>query len=186
MQVLIISLLTFASVARGQSAWNCDKAHSAISFTVRYLGISNVSGTFDRYEGNITPRGDDFSDASITFKVEAASINTGLGARDKHLRTPDFFDAEKHPTLTFRSTSFRKQGKDGYLLEGDMTIRGVTKRMTFQVVHGGKAKDGYGNERAGFTITEKIKRSDFGIIGGKGIVGDEVKFTLDLNFIRGK
>lgn len=184
--ILIISLLTIGSKAISQVKWNCDKVHSSVKFTVRYLGISNVSGTFDAFEGSITSAKEDLTDATIEFRIEANSINTGISARDNHLRSADFFDVAKFPSLSFRSTSFRKQGKDKYKLEGDMTIRGVTKRMTFTATYGGIAKDNYGNERAGFTLTDKVKRSAFSINGGKGIVGDEVTFNLDLNFIRQK
>jgi polyisoprenoid-binding protein YceI len=181
----IVALIGFLNNVQAQSTWNVDPSHSSISFSVGYLGISNVIGNFKTYQGSINTTNADFTDAKISFGVDVNSINTEVEARDNHLKSPDFFDVAKYPKMTFESTSFKKIGKN-YILEGDMTIKGTTKKVTFTVNYGGTAKDNYGNERVGLTLNGKINRSDYGINGGQGFVGEEVTFTLNLNFIKSK
>jgi polyisoprenoid-binding protein YceI len=181
----IVVLLGLANNTQAQSTSNVDPSHSSITFSVGYLGISNVTGNFNAYEGNIKTTNADFTDAIISFGVDVNSINTDVEARDNHLKSPDFFDVAKFPKMTFESTSFKKQGKD-YILEGNMTIKGITKKVTFTVKYGGTAKDNYANERTGLSLKGKINRNDYGINGGQGFVGEEVEFTLNLNFIKSK
>ena len=188
MKKLFLSLviLTSAALSQAQTTWNCDPSHSSITFSVGYLGISNVTGHFGKYSGNLTSSNSDFNDAKFDFIVDVSSINTGIDARDNHLKSADFFDVDTHPKMSFKTTSFKKIKKNTYKLEGNMTIKGVTQKMSFDVSYGGTASDNYGNERVGFMISGKVKRSDFQINGGKGIVGDEVSFTLNFNFIKSK
>jgi polyisoprenoid-binding protein YceI len=188
MKKLFLSLviLTFAAFSQAQTTWNCDPSHSSITFSVGYLGISNVTGDFGKYSGILSSTNLDFNDATFDFTVDVSSINTGIDARDNHLKSPDFFDVATYSQMSFKTTSFKKFKKNTYKLEGNMTIKGVTQKMTFEVTYGGIASDNYGNERSGFMISGKVKRSDFQINGGKGIVGDEVSFTLNFNFIKSK
>jgi polyisoprenoid-binding protein YceI len=181
----IVALLGLANNAQAQSTCNVDPSHSSITFSVGYLGISNVTGNFKTYEGSINSSKSDLSDARISFSVDANSINTEVEARDNHLKSPDFFDVAKFPKMTFESTSLKKKGKD-YILEGNMTIKGITKKVAFTVKYGGTAKDNYANERVGLSLNGKINRSDYGINGGQGFVGEEVTFILNLNFIKSK
>jgi polyisoprenoid-binding protein YceI len=180
---LSLVLLSCMGLVHAQTKWNCDPSHSSITFSVGYLGISHVTGNFGTYNGTLTTVQADFNKAAFDFTVDVSSINTGIEARDNHLKSPDFFDIAQFPQMSFSTTSFTKT-KKGYQLEGIMTIKGVSKSITFEVVHGGIASDNYGNERAGFKISGKINRSDFQINGGKGVVGDEVSFTLHFNFIK--
>jgi polyisoprenoid-binding protein YceI len=188
MKKLFLSLviLTYAALSQAQTTWKCDPSHSSISFSVGYLGISNVTGDFGKYSGTLTSSNSDFNDAKFDFTVDVSSINTGIEARDNHLKSPDFFDVATHPQMTFSTTSFKKIKNNSYKLEGNMTIKGISKKMTFDVTYGGSATDHYSNERSGFTILGKINRSDFQINGGKGIVGDEVSYALNFNFIKSK
>ncbi len=179
-------VVLFSNLMMSQSSWNVDQSHSSINFSVGYLGISSVTGNFKKYDGNIKTNVSDFSDAKISFTVEVSSINTEIEARDNHLRSPDFFDAAKFSKMTFESTSFKKKGKNKFVLEGNLSIKAVTKKVSFDVVYGGTAKDNYGNERVGMSLNGKVKRSDYQINGGQGFVGEEVNFILNLNFIKSK
>jgi polyisoprenoid-binding protein YceI len=181
----IVALLGLANNAQAQSISNVDPSHSSITFSIGYLGISYVTGNFKAYEGDINTTKPDFTDAKISFSVDANSINTDVEARDNHLKSPDFFDVAKFPKMTFESISFKKKAKD-YILEGNMTIKGITKKVMFTVTYGGTAKDNYGNERVGLSLNGTINRSEYGINGGQGFVGEEVTFTLNLNFIKSK
>ncbi len=184
--ILTIVLVASTTLNYAQTEWNCDPVHSSINFSVGYLGISQVAGQFKKYEGTLESKSVDFLDSKFNFTVDVASINTEIEARDNHLKSADFFDVENHKTITFTSTSFQKAGKNTFKLEGNMTMHGVTKKMNFVVTYGGEAKDHYGNERAGFTINGKLKRSDFQVNGAKGVVADEVAFNLNFNFIKSK
>lgn len=184
--LLILVALTSTSLVNSQTKWNCDPSHSSITFSVGYLGISKVTGNFGTYNGTVSSENTDFSNAKFDFTVDVSTINTGIEARDNHLKSPDFFDVAQFPNMSFTTTSFKKGKKNIYKLEGVITIKGVSKTMSFDVNYGGNATDNYGNERAGFTILGKINRSDFQINGGKGFVGEEVTFTLDFNFIKSK
>lgn len=182
---LLLAVIGFGSILNAQTTWNCDLSHSAINFSVGYLNISKVPGNFKAFEGSIKTSTADFVGAKIDFTVDVNSINTNIEQRDVHLKSADFFDAATHGKMTFSSTSFKKQGKK-YQLEGNLTIKGITKKTTFVVTYGGTAKDPYGNERIGFTLNSTIKRSDFQINGAKEVVADAVDFTLNLNFTKAK
>jgi len=188
MKTILFALvvLTSTSLLYAQSKWNCDPSHSSITFSVGYLGISKVTGNFGTYNGTVSSENTDFSNAKFDFTVDVSSINTGIEARDNHLKSPDFFDVAQFPSMSFTTTSLKKGKKNTYNLEGVMTIKGVSKTMSFDVNYGGNATDNYGNERTGFTILGRINRSDFQINGGTGVVGEEVTFTLDFNFIKSK
>lgn len=173
-----------------KTKWAIDPAHSEIHFKVKHLVISTVTGKFEKFDGTVYASSDDFSDAEVEFSAEAASINTGVADRDAHLKSPDFFDAATHPKLTFKSTSIKKTGDNEYLMKGDLSIRGVTKPVELNVEYGGTTKDPWGNTKAGFEITGKINRKDYGLTWsaatetGGLVVGDEVKLQLGIELAR--
>jgi polyisoprenoid-binding protein YceI len=164
--------------------WAIDTAHSTIGFTVRHMMVSKVRGTFKDFTADLVT-GENPLDSTVSATVQMASIDTGDDGRDQHLRTNDFFDAENHPTMTFRSTRLEGTGSE-YQLHGDLTIRGVTRPVVLELELGGVAKDPWGNTRTGFTATGSINRKDFGVnfnapleTGGV-IVGDKVTIELDI------
>ena len=174
-----------------KTQWTIDPVHSEIQFKVKHMVISTVTGQFERFSGSAESEGDDFEGATVTFEVEADSINTRNKDRDAHLKSDDFFNAEKYPKITFKSKSFTKVGDNNYKLVGDLTIRDVVKEVTLDVEYGGMVEnDGYGNVKAGFEVTGKINRKDFGLRwngvteAGQIIVSDEVKLILNVQFAK--
>ena len=172
--------------------WGIDNAHSELSFKVRHMMVSNVRGKFGKFDGKINTTDDDFTNAEIEINIETNSVLTGDDQRDGHLKSPDFIDAENHKNITFRSTSMQKKSDDLYELKGDLTIKGVTKPVTFQVEHGGILKDPWGNEKAGFTLNGKINRKDWNLNwntvleAGGVLVGEEVALTADVELAKVK
>lgn len=166
--------------------WNLDKAHSSVDFSVRHMMIANVKGTFNEFDAVIEADPKDLTTAKIEFTVDTASVDTRNEDRDAHLRSADFFDSENHPKMTFKATSIEKVDDGEYKVTGDLTIRGTTKQQTFDVTYEGSGKDPWGNEKAGFTVTGVINRSDFGLTwnaaleAGGVLVGDKVKISLDV------
>jgi polyisoprenoid-binding protein YceI len=171
-----------------QSKWIVDQSHSKIGFSVTHLVITEVEGRFKGFSGTIESSVPDFTDSIINFTVESASINTENEMRDNHLKSDDFFNSEKYPVLTFKSTSFKKIDGNNYTLEGDMTIRDVTKKVKFDVNYGGTVTDPYGNTKAGFKATSAINRFDYGLKwnalteAGGAVVSQDVKILLNLEF----
>ncbi|MES2388296.1 MAG: YceI family protein [Bacteroidota bacterium] len=143
--------------------WVLDPTHSEVQFKVKHLMISTVTGHFKTFEATAETEGDDFSSVSVTFSAELESISTNNDQRDAHLKSPDFFDLENHPKLSFTGSSPVKTGEGTYKLTGDLTLRGVTKPLTLDVELGGFGKDPWGNERFGVEVTGKINRKDFGV-----------------------
>jgi len=170
--------------------WSIDPAHSKVGFKVKHLVISTVRGQFNEFSGIIENESDDFDGASIQFEADVKSIDTGENDRDAHLKSEDFFKAEEFPKLTFESNSFEKSGGDTYKLTGDLTIRGITKTVTFEATHGGTVEDPYGNTKAGFEIIGKINRKDFGLKwdavteAGNVVVGNQVTLQLDIQLVK--
>jgi polyisoprenoid-binding protein YceI len=179
---------TSTVVAQSPKTWNVDKTHSTVKFSVSHLVISEVEGSFKVYDGAISSTNDDFSNAQIDFSIDVASINTDNEMRDGHLKSDDFFNAASYPKMTFKSTSFKKKSGNKYELEGDLTIRSTTKKIKFEVTHGGTTKDGYGNTKAGFKATGNINRFDYGLKwnvlteAGGATVGKDIKIVLNLEF----
>jgi len=170
--------------------WAIDAAHSEIGFKVKHLMISTVNGKFDKFEGTIESGADDFTDARINFTAEVASVNTGQPQRDGHLQSPDFFDVAKFPQLKFASTGFTKASGDHYVLTGDLTIRDVTKPVKLDVEFSGVAKDPYNNTKAGFSITGKINRTEWGLnfnapleTGGV-LLSEEIKLQIEVQLLK--
>lgn len=170
--------------------WSIDPTHSAISFKVKHMMFTNVSGKFDNFEAKAVTDGEQFDNAQVSFSAEAASVNTGNADRDKHLVSGDFFDAEQFPKLAFQSTSFQKKGADNYEMKGDLTLHGVTKNIALDVEYGGIGKDPWGNLKAGFTISGKFNRKDFGLNwnaaleAGGVLVSDEVRLNADIQMVK--
>lgn len=188
--------LTFAALVSAasfaQTKWNVDPVHSNIRFTVAHLVISEVEGSFKKFDGTLVSSKPDFSDAVINFTIDINSINTDNEGRDKHLKADDFFNAEKYPTAKFVSTSFKKIGGNKYKLTGNLTIRDVTKTVSFDVTYGGTVKDAWGNIKSGFKASTKINRFDYGLKwntlteAGGASVGKEVTLDLKLEFAQAK
>ena len=175
-----------ATTATATETWVIDSYHSEIQFKVKHLVITTVTGKFSSFSGKVISENDDFSDAKVWFSADINSISTGAEARDNHLKSPDFFDAEGHPQLTFESTGFEKRGND-YIMKGDLTIRGVTKPIELDVEFLGTEKDPfYGKTKAGFEINGKILRKDFGLQwdvlaeSGGAVVSNEVKIHANV------
>lgn len=170
--------------------WVIDPTHSTIGFKVKHLMISTVSGEFGSYEGTVTTNGDSFADADVSFSAKVDSITTLNEQRDGHLKSADFFDAEHHPVITFKSTSFAKKGDDEYVLNGDLTIRGVTKPVSLNVEYSGMVQDPYGNTKAGFSLQGKINRKDFGLSwsavteAGSVVVSEDVKLAMEVQLVK--
>ena len=171
--------------------YEIDPAHSNLQFSVRHLMMSNVRGTFTGVQGTVRFDPANPSSAAIEASVDVASVNTNDQARDGHLKSGDFFDAEKYPKITFRSTKVDKQGDSGFTVLGDLTLHGVTKPVTLQVEEvSGEAKDPWGKTRFGASAKTKIKRSDFGLTWnaaletGGVMVGDDVKLDFELEFVK--
>jgi polyisoprenoid-binding protein YceI len=163
-RVVLITAALLAQVALfAQTKWNVDPAHSSVKFTVKHLVISEVEGSFKTFNGNMTSTKPDFVGSIIDFTVDVNSISTDNDKRDTHLKSDDFFNAEKFPKMTFKSTSFKKVSGKKYILTGNLTIRDVTKSVKFDVAYGGTAKDGQGNTKAGFKATTVINRFDYGL-----------------------
>lgn len=166
--------------------WQYDPAHSEILFRVKHMMVSNVSGQFRKFDIQLETEGYDFSTAKATFTAEIDSLTTKVEQRDNHLKSADFFDAANHPKLTFVSTKIVKKSDSEYDMIGNLTIRETTAPITMHVEHFGVIKDPYGYHRAGFEITGKINRFDFGlkynalIETGGVVVGDEVKVTANV------
>lgn len=185
-------ILQAKTAESGASKWNADPMHSSVKFTVSHLTVSEVEGRFKIFNGSIEAPTADFQNANINFSVDVNSINTDQDDRDKHLKSDDFFNAEKYPQMKFVSTSFKKVKGNEYTLEGNLTIRDVTKKVKFAVTYGGIMKDPYGNIKSGFKASGKIKRSDYNLKwnklteAGGMIVGDEVSMVLNLEFAQAK
>ncbi len=168
--------------------WTIDPTHSEITFKVKHLMISNVKGEFKVFQASID--GEDFTKSPISVNIDVSSISTNNNDRDAHLKGPDFFEVEKHPEITFVSTSLKKVDDDEYKLVGNLTIKGVTKEITLDAEFGGFMKDPYGNEKAGFSVNGKIDRKDFGLNwnaaleAGGVMVGNEVKISAEVQFVK--
>ncbi len=173
------------------TTWNIDPVHSVAEFKVKHMMISNVKGQFTRIKGILKLDETNVTNSSVEASIEAASINTREEQRDAHLKSADFFDVEKFPALTFKSTRVTRVADGELAVAGDLTIHGVTRNMVFNVEGPtAAAKDPWGNLRRGLSATAKINRKDFGLTwnsaleAGGLLVGDEITITLDLQFVK--
>jgi len=171
------------------TSWVIDPTHSEIQFKVKHLVISTVTGSFKSFEGTVESETEDFEGAKVNFSADTASIDTNQAQRDEHLKSADFFDSEKHPKLSF-SGILTSTGDESYTLKGDLTVKDVTKPFEFAVEYGGNMTDFYGQNKAGFEITGKINRKEFGLEwsavteAGGVVVGDEVKLIANVQVVK--
>lgn len=171
------------------TTWKNDKAHSQLAFTVTHLGISDVSGTFNDFDVNVTSSKPDFSDAVFELKANVNSISTRVEARDTHLKSADFFDVAKYPEITFKSTSLKKNGKDSYKLSGNLSMHGITKPVTMNLKYRGTTQNPMSKANtAGFQLEGVVKRSDFNIGAGfpEAMISDEIRIKADGEFTQAK
>ncbi len=175
-----------STIANSTKVWTVDALHSSIDFKVKHLMINTVTGKFKSFAVNMEHTKEDFTDAKISFTADIASIETGMEARDNHLKSDDFFNAEKYPQLKFESNQFEKTGDNTYKLHGNITIRETTKPIIMDVEYGGQMVDFYGNTKAGFEVNGKLKRKEFGLSwdavteAGGVVVSDEVKLHVNV------
>jgi polyisoprenoid-binding protein YceI len=174
----------------GTTKWVLDPSHSELGFKVKHLMVTNVSGSFNSFSVTAETTGDDFTNAVVAFSADATSITTNSEQRDEHLKSADFFDTANFPVITFKATRFEKNSDDEYSLTGDLTIKGVTKSEKLKVEFGGVVKDPWGNTKAGFTVTGKINRKDFGLTWnaaletGGVMVSEEVRINSEIQLIK--
>ncbi len=180
---------TAPAATSATTTWSLDASHSSVEFAVKHMMITTVKGSFADVAGTLSIPGDDLAQASVNVTIQTASVTTRNEQRDGHLRSPDFFDAEKFPTITFASKSVTKQAA-GYALVGDLTMHGVTKEVTLAVTDNGAGKDPWGGTRRSFEATGLIDRRDFGLewnaaleTGGV-LVSTDVKLSFDLQFVQ--
>ncbi len=184
-------MATSTSTPSATTTWKLDPAHSHAEFKIKHMMISNVKGSFNGLSGTLIEHTTDSTLSSVEASIDVATVNTGDAQRDAHLKSADFFDVEKYPTMTFKSTSVKPNGDGGYKVTGDLALHGVSKQITFNV-DGPSApgKDPWGNTRIGLSATTKISRKDFGLTWnaaletGGILVGDDVHITVEAQFIK--
>ncbi len=179
------------AVPSSTAAFTIDPSHSSANFSIKHMMIAKVHGGFQKLSGNLILDRNNLKASSVEATIETASIDTREPKRDEHLRSADFFDVQNYPTLTFKSKRFESAGGDEYKVIGDLTIRGITKEVTLDVeAPATEMKDPWGNIKIGASATTQIKRKDFGLTWnaaletGGLLVGDDVKITLDLQFVK--
>ena len=181
---------TATAVAEGVTTWKIDPSHALIEFAVRHLMISTVKGRFTGVQGSLRTDESDRSKSELEVTIDAASIDTREAQRDAHLRSADFLDVEKFPTLTFRSRRVMESGGSEFKLAGDLTVHGVTREVILNVSEQGRVKDPWGGQRVGYIATTSIKRSDFGLTWnvaletGGFVVGDDVKIVIEVELVK--
>ncbi|HEY2044876.1 MAG TPA: YceI family protein [Jatrophihabitans sp.] len=181
--------MTLATTIPGYLAgtWSIDTVHSDVSFSVRHMMVSKVKGRFGSFSGTIITAENPLQSA-VTAEIELNSIDTNNAQRDDHIRSADFFEVEKHPTMTFTSTSLESDGSD-FILNGDLTLKGITQSVPLKLELGGIGPDAYGGTRSGFTATGEISRKAFGVDidmpmdGGGVVIGDKITITLEIEAV---
>jgi polyisoprenoid-binding protein YceI len=172
------------------ATWKIDSTHSDVEFKIKHLMITNVTGYFGKYDATVEAAGDDFTDAKITFEADVASITTKNADRDQHLQAEDFFHAAQYPKITFVSTSVKKVDNETLKINGDLTMRGVTKPVVLDVEYSGIVKDPYGQTKAGFEVKGKVNRKEFGVSfnaitdNGGVMLGEEVKLQASVQLVK--
>jgi len=195
MKRIIASISTIIALAlpliASASIWNIDPDHSNVGFKVRHLMVSNVKGNFDKHTGTVDINDKDITKSKVEVSIDTNSINTRVQKRDDHLRSAEFFDVAKYPTMTFVSKKVARAGKDKLKVTGDLTMHGVTREVVLDVEPLSKeSKDPWGNFRRGTTASTKINRKDFGLVWNKAletggvVVGDEVYITLEIEMVK--
>lgn len=193
-RTLLITALVALPLAAAENAvesWGVDKVHSSATFKIRHL-MSNVTGEFNDFDAIINMNRANPAASSVEFTIQAASIDTRNKNRDEHLRSPDFFEVAKYPTITFKSTAVKPKSATEFDVTGDLTVKGVTKRITLPVTFLGFGKDGRGNEKAGFEIETTINRKDYGVTWNRTLdeggilLGEDVKVAFNLQVAKKK
>jgi polyisoprenoid-binding protein YceI len=189
-KVLYLGFLLFSSLAFAHvETYTLDSVHSSVSFKIRHL-IGKVTGSFPAFTGTLNFDAEDIALSSVTAEIDAGSINTQNTKRDDHLKSPDFFDVAKFPKLNFKSSKIRKAETGKYQIDGELTIHGVKKAVTLEMVYNGISKGMMGELRAGFSATTKINRKDFGIVWNKTldagglVIGDDVDVVIEIEAVK--
>jgi polyisoprenoid-binding protein YceI len=173
-----------------ETNWNIDAMHSEIGFKVKHMMISNVRGKFAAFNAIAKTHGDDFSSAKFDFSAAINSIDTGVADRDAHLKSDDFFNAEKFPEMVFKSTGIEKKDDENFIINGELTIRDVTQPIALTAEFSGIVQDPYGQTKAGLSVNGKIKRSEFGLLwsavteAGKVVVSDDIHLNCEMQFVK--
>ena len=188
--LVLFAGMSLSAASFVQSAWTLDRSHSSVNFAITHMVVSEVDGSFKDFSADVKSAKDDFSDLSVAFTIQTKSVNTDDEKRDGHLKSADFFDAEKFPAITFKSTSIKKISDKKYELEGELTMHGVTKKVKWELKYNGTIKDPYGNNRAGFKATTTINRKDFGVTWNKTLdaggvaLSDEVAISVNVELTK--
>lgn len=185
--IILSAFLVLTAFSTTTGVWKSDDPHSQLGFTVKHLGIADVSGTFNDFDVTVTSNKADFSDAVVELTANVASIDTRVEQRDNHLKSADFFDVKKYPTMHFKSTSLKEKGKNKYKLTGDLTLHGVTKQVTMDLEYFGTVDNPMSKKpTAGFQLAGIIKRSDFAVGNGfpPPMISDEVRIKADGEFLQ--
>lgn len=188
--LLLAVAFILTAPAFAQTKWEVDPAHSKVQFSISHMVISEVTGQFKSFSGDITTQGEDFSKAKIDFTIDVNSINTDNEKRDAHLKSPDFFDAKKYPYIKFKGNSLKKINGNKYKLTGSLTMKDVTKQVVLDVIHGGTVKGMGGKTVSGFKITGKLNRFDYNLKWnnlletGGAVVGKDVDLLINLELIK--
>jgi polyisoprenoid-binding protein YceI len=188
--VITVTAVTTETGIPGYEAatWTIDPVHSEVGFSVRHMMVSKVRGRFTKFSGQIVTA-EDPTQSSVTAEIDLSSISTGQEQRDDHIRSADFFEVETYPTMTYRSVGIKVEDGD-YVLEGDLTLKGVTRSVPLKLELQGFGPDAYGGYRAGFTATGEINRSDFNVsfnaplANGGVVVGEKVQLQLEIEAVR--
>lgn len=180
------------TATKTKTKWNLDPAHSELGFKVKHMMITNVSGSFGKFDVSAETADNDFATASISFTADVSTISTSNADRDNHLKSADFFDTAKYPQIKFTSTKVEKRSEDNFVVHGSLTMRDVTKPVKLDAEFGGIGKDPWGNEKAGFTLSGKINRTEFGLAWnaaletGGVLVSEEVRIVGEIQLIKAK
>jgi polyisoprenoid-binding protein YceI len=188
--VITVTAVSTETVVPGYEAatWTIDPVHSEVGFSVRHMMVSKVRGRFTNFSGQIVTA-DDPTQSSVTAEIELGSINTGQEQRDAHIRSADFFEVETYPTMTYKSTGVRVEDGE-YILDGDLTLKGVTRSVPLRLELNGFGPDAYGGVRAGFTATGEINRRDFNVnfnapmANGGAVVADKIALHLEIEAVK--
>jgi polyisoprenoid-binding protein YceI len=185
--IFLAAFITLTAFTSLNNIWKNDPPHSQLGFTVKHLGISDISGVFNDFDVTVNSSKPDFSDAVFELNAKVASIDTRVEARNNHLKSADFFDAEKYPAMHFKSTSVKTVGKNKYKLTGDLTLHGITKQVTMDLEYRGTVENPMSKKQtAGFQVTGIIKRSDFNLGNGfpPPMISNEVRVKADGEFVQ--
>lgn len=190
--VVLIAIVLTVFTVNAQTTWKLDIAHSKVQFAISHMVISEVTGRFKDFDATLTQTKDDFTNAKLEATIKVNSIDTDNESRDKHLKSPDFFDVEKYQEIKFVSKPFEKSGKDKYKITGALTMHGITKMIVLDTKFNGQANDPWGNTKAGFKATAVVNRKDFGIVynttleTGGLLIGEDVEITISVEMAKEK